>query len=195
MNIVKAVKLEPTSSLILHPRNPRLGDVEAIVESLEQHGQYRPIVANIRNNRVVAGNHTLTAARRLGWQEIQVAWVDVDEDEELRILLADNRTSDLGRYDPQALDNLLGELKESQLGLAGTGYDAAEIDSLLKSLEADIDAEVEEMQAGPEDTGFIKYTLMIPRENSDAFRLALIDIIADYPGCRVSVASGDSLET
>ena len=194
MNIVQAVKPEPVDSLILHPRNPRVGDIDAIVDSLDQHGQYRPIVANKRNSRVLAGNHTLMAARRLGWSEIQVAWVDIDEDEEVRILLADNRTSDLGHYDTSALDSLLRELKESELGLSGTGYDDAEIDNLLQSLEADLDEEVEGA-GSPRDPDLVRYTLLIPRKDSDAFRIALIDIIADYPGCRVSVASGEALET
>lgn len=52
-------------------RNPRRGDVAAIAESLTRHGQYRPIVVNAgsltgRVNEVLAGNHTLLAAKHLG---------------------------------------------------------------------------------------------------------------------------------
>src|SRR4051794_27709749 len=76
-----------------HPRNPRRGAVEEIKRSLEQHGQYRPIVANARTREVLAGNHTLRAARELGWDEIWVTWLSVDDEQALRILLVDNATN------------------------------------------------------------------------------------------------------
>jgi ParB-like chromosome segregation protein Spo0J len=52
------------------PGNPRRGAVAAIKESLEQKGQYRPIVVRRQTMEVLAGNHTLQAAKELGWKEI-----------------------------------------------------------------------------------------------------------------------------
>jgi ParB-like chromosome segregation protein Spo0J len=66
----------PISELRPYERNPRRGDVEAIKESLEVNGQYRPIVVNKRDNTVVAGNHTLAAAKKLDWETIAVTFVD-----------------------------------------------------------------------------------------------------------------------
>ena len=65
-------------------RNPRHGDIDAIAQSLEVNGQYRPIVVNLgrktgRPLEVLAGNHTLAAARRLGWDTITATTVDVDD--------------------------------------------------------------------------------------------------------------------
>jgi hypothetical protein len=120
----------PISELRAHPRNPRRGDLEAIKESLERHGQYRPVVANRRTNEVLAGNHTLLAARALGFERIAVSYVDVDDDQAKRILLADNRTNDLAGYDGHALVELLEELPE----LEGTGYDRAALDELIFEL-------------------------------------------------------------
>ena len=93
-------------------RNPRLGDVEAIARSLEVNGQYRPIVVNLgrhtgRPLEVLAGNHTLAAARHLGWDRIAATTVDVDDMEAARIVAADNRTADLGGYDDDVLLALL----------------------------------------------------------------------------------------
>lgn len=53
-----------------YPLNPRRGDVNAIADSLQHHGQYRPIVVQKSTNFVLAGNHTLKAARKLGWTRI-----------------------------------------------------------------------------------------------------------------------------
>lgn len=63
----------PIETLNHYGTNPRKGDVSAIAESLRVHGQYRPIVVRTETREVLAGNHTLAAARDLGWHEIQPA--------------------------------------------------------------------------------------------------------------------------
>lgn len=110
--------------------NPRRGNLEAIKESLTTNGLYRPIVVNGRTSEVLAGNHTLMAAKQLGWTEIAVSWVDVDAETAARIILVDNRSNDLATYDEEALADLLGELPE----LEGTGYDRDDLDALLAEL-------------------------------------------------------------
>ncbi|HEV2773894.1 MAG TPA: DNA modification methylase [Thermoleophilaceae bacterium] len=117
----------PIASLRPHPRNPRRGDLEAVKNSLRHHGQYRPIVANGRTGEVLAGNHVLRAARELGFSEIAATFVDLSEEEALKLVLVDNRTSDLAGYD----DELLIELLEGLGDLSGTGFDEAALDDLL----------------------------------------------------------------
>ena len=121
------------STLQLARRNPRRGDVAAIRESLEHNGMYRPLVVNRPTMEVLAGNHTLRAIRELGWLEVDVYFVEVDEDAARRILLADNRTSDLATNDANELVSLLGELD----ALEGTGYDQGDLDELLDELDAE----------------------------------------------------------
>jgi len=123
-------QMVPIHRLRPYAGNPRRGDVDAIKESLERNGQYRPIVVNCRTMEVLAGNHTLEAARQLGWEGIAATFVDADEERAKRIVLADNRTSDLADNDPEALAELLAELPE----LSGTGYDEDDLDALLAEL-------------------------------------------------------------
>ncbi|MDQ3241212.1 MAG: ParB/RepB/Spo0J family partition protein, partial [Actinomycetota bacterium] len=127
------IECVPTDSLIPHPDNPRRGNVEAIKESLERNGQYRPIVANRPTREVLGGNHTLRAAVELGWAVIAATFVDVDPEQAKRILLVDNRTNDLAGYDTQALVDLLSELDD----LSGTGYDHDALGELLDELAPD----------------------------------------------------------
>lgn len=110
-----------------YPANPREGDIGAIVDSLEAHGQYRPIVANKQTGHILAGNHTYQAAKQLGWFEIAVTWVDVDPDQELKIVLVDNRTSDLATYDDQELKNHLIYVT----GKKGTGFSSEDISEIM----------------------------------------------------------------
>lgn len=113
----------PIPSLQHYHRNPRNGDVESIAESLKSFGQYRPIVANRgtltgRTNEVLAGNHVLLAARALGWQTIEVDWVDYDDETAAKVVLIDNRSGDLSTYDGDALAALIASVGN----LGGTGY-------------------------------------------------------------------------
>jgi ParB-like chromosome segregation protein Spo0J len=73
---------------------------------LEINKQYRPIVVQKSTNKILAGNHTWLAAQSLGWEEIAVVYVDVDDVAAKRIVLADNRTNDLADYDGQILAEL-----------------------------------------------------------------------------------------
>lgn len=121
----------PIDDLRPHPHNPRNGDTDLIAESLVANGQYKPIVATA-DGTILAGNHTYAAAMELGWDRLAVVRlnIDPDSDDAHRIMLADNRTADVGRYD----DALLIELLKSLPTLEGTGYvpaDLSALDSLL----------------------------------------------------------------
>ncbi|MEV6839953.1 ParB/RepB/Spo0J family partition protein [Streptomyces sp. NPDC051133] len=122
----------PVDELAPYHRNPRTGDLDSITESLTTHGQYRPIVVNRgtltgRPNEVLAGNHTYKAAKQLGWDKIAVTWLDVDDSAAAKIVIVDNRTSDLAGYDTVLLADILTELPDLQ----GTGYDQEQLDQLL----------------------------------------------------------------
>lgn len=142
--------LIPIGSVRPYGRNPRRGNVEAIKESLERNGQYRPLVVNRRTHEVLAGNHTWQAARELGWTKVAATFVDVDEEQAKRIVLVDNRSNDLAGYDAEALAELLGELPE----LEGTGYDREALDELIDELAegtlADDDADPPPLPSDPE---------------------------------------------
>jgi hypothetical protein len=124
----------PIDSIQPHPRNVRQGDVGAISESLKLHGQYRPIVVQKSTGHILAGNHTYKAAKALKWKEVAVTYVDVNDDQAIRILLTDNKTSDLAAYDESALAELLKELAQSTTGLIGTMYDGDELDQIISDL-------------------------------------------------------------
>lgn len=131
-NIHVQSEIVDINSLKSYPKNPRRGDVEAIAQSLEKNGQYKPIVVNKRNNTILTGNHTWRAARSLGWTEIAVSFVDVDELGAQKIVLADNRTSDMSSYD----DFKLLELLETLPDFEGTGFSQVDVDQLQSILKS-----------------------------------------------------------
>ena len=117
-------------SLEIHPDNPRQGDIGAIVTSIENNGWFGTLVAQRSSRQVLAGNHRLQAAIALDMQEVPVYWVDVDDAEAKRILLADNRVSDLATWDDTILVSLLESLANDD-ALLGSGYDGDDLDALL----------------------------------------------------------------
>ena len=124
----------PVGDLKLLPGNPRKGDVEAVKRSYERFGQRKPIVA-LPDGTVIAGNHQLLAARALGWEEIAVVTSDDDEQTAKAFALADNRTSDLGSYDSDALAELLADVAVDPDLLLATGYKQSDLDDLLLAIE------------------------------------------------------------
>lgn len=130
--IMGGTEVVPILHVRPHPYNPREGDVGAISESLKVLGQYRPIVVNKNDMVILIGNHTWHAARALGWKEIAVTWVEVDEQQATRILLSDNKTADLATYDDEELQMLLASLSEFN----GTGFDGDDVDSILKGQDS-----------------------------------------------------------
>lgn len=121
----------PVDNLVPYSKNPRRGDVGAIKSSLEFHGQYKPIVVRSGTFEVLAGNHTLQAAKDLGWGDIAATFVDVSDDEAARIVLVDNRSNDVAGYDDAALQELLAELPD----LAGTGFSEDDLDGMAEGAE------------------------------------------------------------
>lgn len=128
--------VEPLASLKPHPRNPNQGDVGAISESIDAHGFYGQVIAQQSTRTILAGEHRWRAAKAAGMAEIPVTWVDVDDEQALRIVLVDNRSSELAFRDPAGLVELLQELAQTPLALTGTGYDADALDELLADLDA-----------------------------------------------------------
>jgi len=118
-------------SLKPYQRNPRNGDLEAIEESLKINGQYRPIVVRKPQMEILAGNHTYMAALALEWTHIAVTFVECTDEQAARIVLVDNRTNDLAKYDDGLLVALLTDLKVDAGTLSGSGYSQRDYDKLL----------------------------------------------------------------
>jgi ParB-like chromosome segregation protein Spo0J len=99
---IETVKI---SSLTSDPRNARkhsTRNIDAIKSSLKRFGQQKPIVVDAAGV-VRAGNGTLAAAEALGWNEIQVVRTELNEAEAVAFGVADNKTAELGEWDPDVL--------------------------------------------------------------------------------------------
>lgn len=156
-SIIIETKTVPTSSLRIFYKNPRIGNVEEIAKSLHINGQYRPIIVNIgtktgRKNEILAGNHTYKGACKAlkwstrtkngkvksydkpAWDKIDASFVDVTDDEATKIVLADNRTAELGGMD----EGMLAELLKSIDDFGGTAYSELDFNEIIKNVDASL---------------------------------------------------------
>lgn len=128
-----SLTITPTrwSDLRPHPANPRNGDIDAIKESVRTNGVYRPIIAT-QDGTILAGHHLYHALGELGHDTVDVVLLPLDPNsaEARRIMVADNRTADLGRYDESVLLDLLDSLPD----LDGTGYTDRDLGELRDAL-------------------------------------------------------------
>ncbi len=128
----------PIGDLVSLKDNPRRGDVDAIAASYKEFGQVKPIVVVKSDNEkytVIAGNHQLEAAKRLGWDSIACTIFDGDISKAMAFSYADNRTSDLGGYDEDLLMNLISEVGDDYSTLmSGLGMDEFELAVMEESI-------------------------------------------------------------
>ncbi len=122
----------PVGELLFDPANARIHNepnIEAVKGSLAVYGQVKPVVVRKDTGVVIAGNGTLKAALLLGWSHLAAVYVEMDAATAAGYSVADNRTSELGSWDKDALDKLLRE--------CSTANDER-LDAMLASLSAEV---------------------------------------------------------
>jgi hypothetical protein len=110
-----------------HPANPRKGNLAAIRESIREHGFVGVIAVQISTSRIVIGRHRWEAAKAEGFTQVPVLWLELTDEQALRLLLADNRASDLAGYDDDALLRSLRDIGNLQ----GTLFDQDALETLI----------------------------------------------------------------
>lgn len=129
------VESVPVGDVTPHPENPREGDVGLISQSIEKNGFFGRILVQESTGHIIAGNHRYRAALALGATEVPVEYIDVDDVAAKRILIVDNRSSDLATNNRGTLTEMLAQIVAAQGDLEGTGYDDDDFDRLLRDLD------------------------------------------------------------
>lgn len=162
----------PIDSLEAHPGNPRRRDAHArsvLVESLQEHGQFRAVVARrLRGGKrlqLLAGHGTVEAARELGWTHVAVGVLSgVGDVEAAKIVAVDNRASDLAGYDDRALVDLLLSFSDD---LVGSGYSVGEMDALVDSLTGSGVGDSADILGDTEDNYSEQYGVIVLCDNAE----------------------------
>ena len=145
------VKLDQLSEDPANSRKHNDKNIEAIIASLRRFGQQKPIVID-RNNIVRAGNGTLEAARRLGWDSIDCVKTSLEGSDAIAYAIADNRTAELAEWDDDVLAaQLNGLLTESEEIALAAGWTAEEIEAMVALSEDDPEITEDDVPEPPVD--------------------------------------------
>jgi hypothetical protein len=148
---VKAVKFAESLSPLLvpldrvqqHKFNPNNGDLEKLIESIKVNGFLTAITADWKTGNIIAGNHRWQALHALGATHIPVIWHDFTTESGTRFLIGDNAVGQAARMDHGLLTSLMNDLRETELGLLGTGYEEAQLDQMMLDMLNDQDKPID----------------------------------------------------
>ena len=162
----------PISEILVEDRQRQdLGDIDKLAESLATLGLIQPIVVN-QAKRLIAGGRRLTAARKLGWKEIDVVYREtLSEDECYELELEENvRRKDMNWAERCLNIAKIHKLKKRKNALEGEAWGTKETGELLGISKTHILyclAIAEELQKGPDNPMWKEESL------ADAWRLLL----------------------
>lgn len=130
MKVEMRIEKKPLRALKRAAYNPRKklkeGDkeYEKIKRSIEAFELVEPLVWNERTGNLVGGHQRLTVMQDMGYTEVEVSVVNLDEAQEKQLNVTLNKVK--GRWDFDKLAELLGEMDDVAL----TGFEQWEVDGL-----------------------------------------------------------------
>lgn len=140
-------KLVKVEGLIPHPKNPNThpqNQIKILAQNIRYHGWRHPIVVSKLSGYIVAGHGRLEAARELGVSIVPVEYQDfATEDNELAVLVGDNRLAELSTLDLNGLQDIIDGFKASDFDTILAGFEPTDLDALLGEQKPDFGDEKE----------------------------------------------------
>jgi hypothetical protein len=134
-----AIEYLPIAQLQPDPRNARLHkppQIAAIARSMRTFGFNVPLLID-GEGRIIAGHGRMEAAKKNGLVEVPVIRIEhLSEAQRTAYMIADNRLTDLSRWDEQVLGETLRDLSLAELDfeLDAIGFSVGEIDLRIESV-------------------------------------------------------------
>lgn len=151
MNIQK-IKIEKLKPAEYNPRKdlkPEDEEYQKIKKSITEFGYVAPVIVN-SNMTVIGGHQRLKVLKELGYTEVECVIVDLDQEKEKALNIALNKIS--GDWDNDKLEELLAELKQTDIDMDITGFSFDEVDEILKDItgskedDFDLDQALDEIE-------------------------------------------------
>lgn len=128
-------KLVAIEELSPNPRNPNTHpqrQIELLAKNIQHFGWRHPVTVSRRSGQIVSGHGRLMAAKHLGLQIVPVDFQDfTDENEELAVLVADNRLAELSSVDLNELEKIANSWKTDNFDTLLAGFEPLDLEALL----------------------------------------------------------------
>lgn len=149
IQLIQIEKLKPAEYNPRKDLRPEDEEYQKIKKSLIEFGYVDPVIVN-SDMTVIGGHQRLKVLQELGYKEIECNIVDLDKNKEKALNIALNKIT--GEWDNSKLEELLAELKETEIDLDITGFSFDEVDNILKDItgskedDFDLDEALEEIE-------------------------------------------------
>ena len=137
MNITKR-KLSELIKPGYNPRTISKEEYEGLKESIRTFGYVDLLIVNKRNNHIIGGNQRSEVLQELGYDEIDVVELDIDDKAERKLNVVLNSQAISGKYGDLKLAEILEELKLDD------DYESLRLDKLEPLDLSDIEVEEDE---------------------------------------------------
>lgn len=175
-NNVLELGLADPADLLANPLNARRhpGEQRDLLRaSLDEVGWVAPVIVNARTQRMVDGHARVEEALSAGVTEIPVLYIDVDEDDERKILASYDAVGALAVWDGGILTDLLGGLsfKSEALSSFSSGLLASNVsrknDSLFTEVTRgrDADPDLGKSESLASDSDARMFTVMFDKDS------------------------------
>ena len=128
-------KLIKVDELLPNPKNPNTHpstQIKLLAQNIKYHGWRHAIVVSKLSGFIVAGHGRLEAAKELGVSIVPVEYQDfASEDNELAVLVGDNRLAELSTLDLNSLSDIVEQFKNDDFDTLLAGFDSGDLDALL----------------------------------------------------------------
>ncbi len=143
---IEKIKIEKLKPAEYNPRKdlkPEDEEYQKIKKSITEFGYVAPVIVN-SNMTVIGGHQRLKILKELGYIDVECVIVDLDPNKEKALNIALNKIS--GDWDNDKLEELLSELKQTDIDMDVTGFSFDEVENILKETldSKEDDFEVEE---------------------------------------------------
>ena len=186
---MEASKLEIVSvalaDLTLDKNNTRRHgerNLKAIEQSLTEFGQIEPLVVQKSTGSVIGGNGRLSVLRKMGYEQAQVVYLDIGDEEAASLSIALNRTAELAEWDFEKLAETLPKIKNHEV----VGFSADELNALLanagwEGFDDSTAGAVEKLEKTHDAAAVFSITVLIP-DAKEAVRELLEETFGDTEG-------------
>ncbi|MDQ0291028.1 DNA modification methylase [Oligosphaera ethanolica] len=123
----------PIGNLRPYDKNPRVNDdaIGPVAKSISEFGFRSPIVVD-KDNVIICGHTRLKAAQKLGLAMVPVhVAADLSPEQVKALRLADNRTSELSRWDLELLGLEVEDLEQLNFSIEEFGFSELELNQIF----------------------------------------------------------------
>lgn len=138
---IERKKLSEIKPADYNPRKISGSDYEKLKKNIEEFGYIDPIIFNEPSGNIVGGHQRYKVLTELGYEEIDVVVVEMDDLQEKALNIALNKIS--GEWDVERLKDVLLEIDVGGVDVELSGFDLSEIENMMTATHQDFNGNAE----------------------------------------------------